>query len=212
MAGKVVTVAQQKGGAGKTTLAIHLAVAWALAGRRVAAVDIDPQGSLTEWAKVRAAGLSDPAGSITHSQVSGWRVQKEVETLARSHDVVVIDSPPHADTEAKIAVRAGSLVVIPVQPSPMDLWATRPTLDLAKAEKRPVLLVLNRVPPRGKLVEAALARAQEMGVPVAATHVGNRIGFAAAIMEGLTQMETDRRSRGAQEVEDLAAEILALMG
>jgi len=212
MAGRVVTIAQQKGGAGKTTLAIHLAVAWSMAGRSVAMVDIDPQGSLSEWYRTRIGVLSDADAGLTHLQVAGWRVQKEVERLAKAHDVVVVDSPPHAETEAKIAVRAADLVVVPVQPSPMDLWATRPTLDLAKVEKRPVLLVLNRVPSRGKLVDAVSARAAELGVPVADATVGNRIGFAGALLEGLTLMETERRSKGAEEVEELAAEILRRMG
>ncbi|ACI99030.1 ParA family partition ATPase [Rhodospirillum centenum] len=212
MAGRVVTIAQQKGGAGKTTLAIHLAVAWSLAGRRVATVDIDPQGSLSEWARLRAAALNGSGPALTHVQVSGWRVQKEVERLAREHDMVVIDSPPHAETEARIAIRAAGLVVVPVQPSPMDLWATRPTLEVARAEKRPALLVLNRVPSRGKLVDAVAARAQELGVPVADAAIGNRIGFAGAILEGLTLMETDRRAKGVEEIEDLAAEILRRAG
>ncbi|MFM2041697.1 MAG: hypothetical protein RLY86_273 [Pseudomonadota bacterium] len=209
MAGRVVTIAQQKGGAGKTTLAIHLAMVWALAGRRVATVDIDPQGSLSEWHRTRVAAGADPA--VEHVALSGWRVQREVERLAKDHDLVVIDSPPHAETEAKIAVRAAGLVVVPVQPSPMDLWATRPTLDLAKAEKRPVLLALNRVPSRGKLVDAVAAKAAELGVPVADATIGNRIGFAAAIIDGLTLMETERRSKGVEEIEALAAEIVARM-
>jgi len=207
MAGRVFTIAQQKGGAGKTTLAIHLAHAWALAGRSVALVDIDPQGSLSAWYQQRVAALGEGRTGLTHAQLSGWRTQREVEKLVQAHEVVVIDSPPHAETEARIAVRAADLVVVPVQPSPMDLWATRPTLDLAKAEKRPALIVLNRVPARGRLVDAVAEKAAELGMPVAASHLGNRIGFAAALMEGLTLLETEPRSRGREEVEALSAEI-----
>ncbi|WP_042695744.1 ParA family protein, partial [Azospirillum sp. B506] len=119
MTGKVFTVAQQKGGAGKTTLAAHLAIAWAQLGHKVATVDIDPQGSLTRWHAVRAEATGGQPG-FTHVQITGWRTQAEVEKLARSHDIVVVDSPPHAQTEARIAVRAATLVVAPVQPSPMD--------------------------------------------------------------------------------------------
>lgn len=210
MAGRIITVAQQKGGAGKTTLAIHLAVAWNLAGRRVAVVDIDPQGSLSHWYRERAALEAD--SGLTHAQMSGWRTQLEVERLARDHDLVVIDSPPHAETEARIAVRAADLVVVPVQPSPMDLWACRPTLDMARTEKRPMLLVLNRVPPRGKLADQIMDKVRALGVPVADGTVGNRVGFAAALTEGRTLIETERRSRGAEEVEELAAEILRRLG
>lgn len=209
MAGRTVTIAQQKGGAGKTTLAIHLGLAWAAAGRSVALVDIDPQGSLSYWYAQRKEMRPDAALTVTHAQLSGWRTPREVEKLARDHDLVVIDSPPHAETDARIAVRAADLVVVPMQPSPMDLWATRPTLDLVKAEKRAALLVLNRVPARGRLVDAVAEKAAELGVPLADAHLGNRIGFAAALMEGAGLMETEPKSRGVEELDALAAEILA---
>ncbi|WP_044563778.1 ParA family partition ATPase [Azospirillum sp. B4] len=210
MAGHVVTIAQQKGGAGKTTLAIQLAVAWSLAGLRVAVVDIDPQGSLTAWFGLREQTLDDPG--LTHMQINGWRTQKEVERLAREHDVVVVDSPPHAETEARIAVRVANLVVVPVQPSPMDLWATRPTLEMAKAEKRPVLVALNRVPPRAKLADRLTEAVAGLGVPMADAVIGNRVGFAGAMMDGLSLQETDRRAKGSEEIAALAGEILARLG
>src|SRR5689334_11225470 len=120
MAGVVITVAQQKGGAGKTTLAAHLATAWAGAGKKIALVDIDPQASLSAWYKTREERFGPGATGIDFSQVTGWRVQGEVERRARDHDIVLIDGPPHAETEARIAVRSARLVVVPVQPSPMD--------------------------------------------------------------------------------------------
>lgn len=211
MAVRVITIAQQKGGAGKTTLAAHLAVAWAAQGKSVALVDIDPQGSLSQWYRVREEAREGATG-LTHAQLSGWRTRQGVEKLARDHEITVIDSPPHAETDARIAVRAADLVVVPVQPSPMDLWATRPTLELAKAEKRPALLVLNRVPARGRLVDAVAARAAELGVPLAGSQLGNRLGFAAALMDGATLTETEPRSRGAEEIAALAAEILGFGG
>lgn len=212
MAGKVFTVAQQKGGAGKTTLAAHLAIAWSQTGRRVAVVDIDPQGSLTAWFQARAQAMANAPG-LVHSQITGWRTQKEVERLSRENDVVVIDSPPHAETEAKIAVRVASLVLVPVQPSPMDLWATRPTLELARTEKVPVLLVFNRVPPRGNLVETLIAKAGDEfhappAVAIASQRIGNRISYAGALLEGRSVTETDTGSRAALEIHALAEEIL----
>ncbi|MDR3517859.1 MAG: ParA family partition ATPase [Azospirillaceae bacterium] len=213
MPGQIFTVAQQKGGAGKTTLAAHLAVAWASAGLKVAIIDIDPQGSLTRWYGARCEALGARSG-LTHVQITGWRTQGEVEKRVRDHDIVVIDSPPHAETEARLAVRVARLVIVPVQPSPMDLWATQPTLDLARQERVPVLLVPNRVPPRARLADALLARIAALAcapqVQVSACAIGNRIQFAAALLEGRSVTETARRTLAAREIANLAAEILAM--
>ena len=207
MSGIVLTVAQQKGGAGKTTLVAHLAVAFTQLGKSVATIDIDPQGSLTAWHAARGNGGS--ANGLTHSQITGWRTAAEADRLARSHEVVLLDSPPHAETEARIAVRAARLVIIPVQPSPMDVWATRPTIDLAAAERVPVLLVLNRVPPRAKFVEDLVGDMAALGAAIATTRLGNRVSYASALISGRSVTETGRASRAAQEVRDLAAEVLS---
>ena len=208
MAATIVTIAQQKGGAGKTTLAIHLALAWAAMGKRVAIVDIDPQQSLTNWFRVRAEQQGRDQIAIKVVSVGGWRVAGEVERQARGHDVVLIDSPPHAEIEARIAVRAAQMVLVPVQPSPMDFWATKPTLDLARAEKVPALLVLNRVLARAKLTGAMLDAYLALDVPLAAARIGNRVALAAALNEGQGILEYEPRSRAATEIAALAVEIL----
>jgi len=208
MAGSVITIAQQKGGAGKTTLAAHLAIAWAGQGHSVALVDIDPQGSLAAWHASRAERFGDGKMGLDFAAITGWRTAAEVERRARDHDIVVIDSPPHAETEAKLAIRAASLVVIPVQPSPMDVWATKPTLDLAAQERVPVLLVLNRVPPRANLTEAMLAKIAELGATIADARIGNRVGLATAMLEGRGITEAAASSRAAEEIAAVAAEIL----
>ncbi|HYM33711.1 MAG TPA: ParA family partition ATPase [Candidatus Cybelea sp.] len=209
MAARVITVAQQKGGAGKTTLAAHLGVCWAGQGRRVALIDIDPQGSLTTWYRLRNGhGTS----AITHCAVSGWRAASEVDRLRRDHDVVVIDSPPHAETEAKIAIRAAELLVVPVQLSPMDLWATRPTLQIAEGERRPWLLVLNRVPPRGSLSDVIRHKIAEQRLPVAGASLGNRTLFASSLMDGMGVTEAAPSSIAAAEIVALADELALRLG
>ncbi len=207
MVGSVVTVAQQKGGAGKTTLAIHLAVQWARNGLSVALVDVDPQGSVTAWGAVRAKRPELAGASLVVSSVSGWKASSEIEKLAKSHDRVLVDSAPHAETEARIAVRAANLVLAPIQPSVMDLWAINPTLKLAADEKRAVLLVLNRVPPRSKTAAAVIAAAQDLGAPVAHSMLGNRTALAAALAIGSGVAETEPNSAAGQEMAALAAEI-----
>jgi chromosome partitioning protein len=153
MAGLVITIAQRKGGAGKTTLATQLAVAWARCGARVAALDIDPQGSFAAWVELRRARLGVKAIGFDFAALPGWRAAQWVDDRVGGADLVVIDAPPHVETEARIAVRAAGLVVVPVQPSPLDLWATTETLKMAHDEQRRSLVVLNRVPPRSGLTD-----------------------------------------------------------
>lgn len=208
MVAKIITIAQQKGGAGKTTMAAHLAVAWAESGRRkVAIVDIDPQGSLTQWYKVRQARLGEDETGLTFAAISGWRVRSEIDRLKHTHDVIVIDSPPHTDTEARTAIRAADLVVIPLQPSPMDVWATSATIQMCKQEKVPVKMVLNRVHPQAKLTEAISG---EM-IGLSANRFGNRVIFAGSLMQGLGVTEAQANSIAAEEVRGLSKEIMAYL-
>lgn len=209
MAAKVFTIAQQKGGAGKSTLAAHLAVAWSVKRRSVALIDIDPQGTLARWFELRAGRLGERAG-FDFQAVTGWRTRQAVDALRRSHDIVVIDSPPHAETEAKIAVRAADLVIVPSQPSPLDVWATLPTLELAAKEKSPVVIVLTRVPPRAALTAQMVTRLGEYRVRVAKSPVGNRVAFAESMAGGLTALETTPKGKGSAELRALAAELLKL--
>lgn len=211
MAGKVFTVAQQKGGAGKTTLVAHLAVFWSGLGRTVAVVDIDPQGSLTRWVEVRRRAREGDIG-FTFSQIAGWRLAAEAERLERDHEVVLIDSPPHAATEARIAVRAAALVIVPVQPSPMDLWATQPTLELALSERRPSLMVVNRMPSRARLASEMSEKLAALGIGVAATTLGNRVAFQESLADGAGVSETEPGSSAADEIAALGMEIWARAG
>lgn len=211
MTGIVITIAQQKGGAGKTTLAAHLALAWAAQNRRVAVIDIDPQASLSTWFRLRQERRGAEAG-IAVLAITGWRIAAETERQGREHDIVLIDSPPHAETEARIAVRAADLVLVPVQPSPMDLWATKPTLELARAERVPLLLVLNRVPARATLTEAMLGPLAALGAPVAAARIGNRVALAASLAEGRGVLEAAPHSPAAAEITALAEEVLLRAG
>jgi chromosome partitioning protein len=203
----VITVAQQKGGTGKTTLAANLAAALA-EQRKVAMLDIDPQRSLTRWHQLRPAS----AAALTFSDVSGWRLAGELDRLKAVHDVVVIDSPPQIDTDARLAIRAADLVLIPVQPSPPDIWAAEGTLKLAAAERRRALLVLNRLPPSGKLRETMVAGLHQSGHPLLTATIGNRTGFASAFAEGLGVTEATPRSTAANELRALLTELLELIG
>ncbi len=204
---KVITIAQQKGGAGKTTVAAHLAVALAQKGNRVAVVDIDPQGSLSYWHRIREEKLGEGYTGLTFNALSGWRVGSEVSRLRRQVDYIIIDSPPHTETEARTAIRSADLILIPVQPSPTDLWATKATLDLAKLEQIPVRVVFNRVATNSRLAAAIANELPEL----ADSQLGNRVLFAASLMEGRTATEMEPNSPAAREVKALVREVLALV-
>ncbi len=203
---KVITIAQQKGGAGKTTVAAHLAVALAQKGNRVAILDIDPQGSLSHWHSIREKRFGEGYTGLTHVAVSGWRVASEVSRMRKQADFIIIDSPPHTETEARTAIRAADLIIIPVQPSPTDLWATKPTLELANAEKVPVRVLLNRVSANSKLA----AKIADELADLAQTTLGNRVLFASALMEGRGVTEAEPNSAAANEMKNLVKEVLKI--
>ena len=207
----VVTVAQQKGGAGKTTLVAQLAAALA-ASHRVAALDVDPQASLMRWLAARKSSLRAASAGLTVADCAGWRLAGEVSRLARGHDVVLVDSPPHAEPEARLAVRAADLVLVPLQPSPLDVWATAQTLALAAAEKRPVRLVLNRAPPRGRLLDATRAELLRGETPVLDAALGNRSAFALAMQIGLGVTESAPKGLAARDVRAVIAELSHWLG
>jgi chromosome partitioning protein len=204
---KVITIAQQKGGAGKTTVAAHLAVALSQKGNRVAVVDIDPQGSLGYWHNIREKKFGEGYTGLTFTALSGWRVGGEVARLRKTHDFIIIDSPPHTETEARTAIRSADLILIPVQPSPTDLWATKATLELAKAEKIPVRVIMNRVPHNSRLTSTITDELPE----IAETTIGNRVLFASALMEGRCATEVEPTSHAAKEIKDLVKEITNLL-
>lgn len=211
MSGRIITIAQQKGGSGKTTLAAHLAVALAHVGR-VALIDCDPQGSLGEWFEAREQNLGEERTGLSFRTASGWGARREARGLARDFDFVVIDTPPKSDVESRPAIEAASLVAVPVQPTPIDLWATQPTLEMIAKEGTPSLLIINRAQSRSGLTQEISEAIRALGHPAAETRLGNRVAFAASMGDGLTVLETDPGSKGAEEIAALAAELRGHLG
>lgn len=199
----VIAVAQRKGGAGKSTIAANLAAAFAERGENVALLDMDPQRSLARWDEVR--GRASKARPLHFEAPSGWRVPGILDRLRREADVVLLDTAPHDDTDARLAVRAADLVLVPLQPSAADLWSMDATLDLAKKEGRKVSLVLNRAPASGRLLDQVTAEIHARGLPLVEAALGNRTAFAQAFMAGLGAVEAAPKGVAAREVRALAA-------
>jgi chromosome partitioning protein len=206
----VVAVAQQKGGSGKSTIAANLAAVLAAEGRRVALLDTDPQGSVTRWHEERQRHAGGKAAPLLFDRPSGWRVPTTLDRLRRDQDVVILDTPPHAGTDAKVAIRSADLVLMPLQPSPADLWASTDTRRLALEERRPLWAVLNRVPAQGKMRDKVVEALALLEVPLLEERLGNRAQFGAAFLDGLSVTEAAPRSTAAAEMRALTAAIAAL--
>ncbi|TVR46455.1 MAG: ParA family protein [Rhodobacteraceae bacterium] len=207
--GKVITVAQQKGGSGKTTLAVNLGVMLVRAGHRVAFLDTDPQGSLGRWFMTRHDhGATE---GMEFSTASAWGVGYEVGKLRDMADFVLIDTPPKADSDLRPALRAADLVVVPVASSHVDLWATEGVLDLARRESCPVIVVLNRARAGTRLGTEIAEATQALDATVAQTQIANRVAYAETLGQGRAGIEGARSPAIRAECDALLAEITALL-
>ena len=207
MAGTVITIAQQKGGSGKTTLTANLAVTLAAQGYRVAIMDTDPQGSLGRWFMARRDWATDP--DLDFSTASAWGVEYESGKLAAAHDFVLVDTPPKADSDLRPALRTASLLLVPVATSHVDLWATQSVLDLAQRDDTPAMLVLNRTRAGTRLGAEIAEDAAKIDADLAQTTLANRIIYAETLGRGQGVQDAAPKGPAATEVASLVQEILA---
>ena len=203
--GQAITFAQQKGGAGKTTVLAHLAAGWSRGGRRVALIDLDPQRSLTRWAALRA----DPALTLIDSR--DYRAGGDIKAAKREVDLVLVDCPGAASGLLDSAVRESDVVLAPCQPSVMDVWALDSIVATAAQLKRPLRILLNRVPARLGSLDEVLAALGPHQALVLDSRLGNRNGFSRSMLNGRTADEIAPRAAAAAETAALRAELDALL-
>ena len=193
-----IAIVSQKGGSGKTTLALHLAVASAAAGHNTAVIDLDPQASAANWSDRREAEL--PVVLSAHAS----RLPREI---ARVRDIggemLYVDTAPHSDSAALEAARTADLVLIPCRPAILDLEAITNTLAFVRTTGTPVLVVLNAIAATGQdttLAEQALSAHDVVTCPV---RLGRRIAFARALVSGQAAQEFEPGGKAAREVTEL---------
>jgi chromosome partitioning protein len=195
---KTIAIISRKGGAGKTTLAVHLAVAAIVDGLTTAIIDLDPQASATGWGDSRTLD----APTVVSAQAA--RLPKVLEAAASNGaDIVFIDTAPHSETAALAAIRAADLILIPCRPAILDLRAISDSIDLVNLAKKTATVVLNAVPPRGSSASEAESAIATYGVAVAPIQVGQRAAFVHSLTAGQTAQEYEPSGRAAEEIQQL---------
>ena len=196
---RTIALVNQKGGCGKTTISLHLAAAFWQAGENVLVLDLDPQASAAEWHDARA----EPMPHVESVQPA--RLSKVVEhARGIATGALIIDTAPHSESAALEAARCADLVLVPCQPSIMDLRAMRKTVDLLKLVKVPAFAILNNVPTHpGVADEIADAIRNDLGLDVCPVRIGDRVAYSRCLIQGQVAQEFEPKGKAAQEVEQL---------
>ena len=196
---RTIAILSQKGGTGKTTISLHLAVAAQTAGRAVVVIDLDPQASAAGWKDSR----SDEEPVVV--SVPASRLPQTLQAAeSGGAEVAIIDTAPHSGEVALAAAEAADLVLIPCRPGILDLRAIGTTARVVKLAGKPAYVVLNTVPPRASHVLAdARAAVAVHGLDVAPIALQQRAAYAHALTAGQTAQEYERGGKAAEEIASL---------
>ena len=204
---KTLAIIAQKGGSGKTTLAVHLAVCATRHKLKTALIDLDPQASAYQWNESREDGRKLDAVRGNSSDLAALLKQAKDGGV----DLVIIDTESHSDSAAAIAAQLADFVLIPCRPARFDLDAIATTAQIAKVTKTPTAVVLNAAP-RGKLAEEARDALQGQNLTVMATVLYQRAAYSHAVIDGRSAHEYEPDGKAAAEIDDLYKHITKLYG
>lgn len=205
----VISLVNQKGGVGKTTLAVNIAGGLARGGEGVLLVDADPQGSVMQWQAV----TPDQPVAVRH--LPRPDIAAALKPLRRGVEHIVIDSPPALGAIARGVLAASDLVVVPVTPSPLDIWSSRGTLDLIAAVRRNrrrlrACLVISRRMARTRLGQEIRDALEDAPLPVLAAEVSQRVVYMQSMLAGRSVFDFPRGARAAAEITRLCDELVNL--
>ena len=206
--GKIITFANQKGGSGKTTLSANLAVLWANSEYKVAVIDADAQKSLTYWLEARKKYYREEPTGIDHYPFDVRNLNEDLKLIKRKYDFVIIDSPPSITFDTIQIIKFSDFIYVPVQPSPIDLMATIPFLNIAKQERKKTTVILNRVMPRAKLTDAMIMRLRYTGAKIARSRISSKIIYAETFSVGRGVVDISVTSDTSKEIINIGNEIL----
>lgn len=216
MSAKVITITNQKGGSGKTTVAVNLAGNLGRRGYEVLLADIDPQGSASHYVSTAPEGREMPL-TLAGLSKTGDRVHRYIQKFSDQYDYIVVDSPPVVDAKGtRSALAISHLVVIPVQPAPLDFESTKATLELIEntqvQNRRLKARLLATACPRTNIAETMLEALGDVRVPLMDASLGYRTAYREAAGEGVIVHDMGYTAQAAaEEVDALTKEVLELL-
>jgi chromosome partitioning protein len=204
---RTIAVISQKGGAGKTTLALHIAVAAELAGYSTVLLDMDPQGTAEAWSEWRKE-----APPVVIPAKVGTLARTMEKAISHGADLIIMDTPPLAEAEARAAAKIADLVLVPCRPNAFDVHSITTTTDLTRFAARPAFAIFNAGPVSATKLYAETAEVvTEIGLPVVPHRLSERAAFRHATGSGQTAQETEPSGKAAAEVAVLWAWICQQM-
>jgi chromosome partitioning protein len=203
----IISLVNQKGGVGKTTVAVNLASGLAESDHRILIVDADPQGSVIQWQSIADRKEFD----VLH--LPSPQIKKEIKSLRRRYDHIIIDSPPAIEDITRTVIEVTNLALIPIAPSPLDIWSSQETIMLIETLKKryrklSARILIYRKIPGTRLGKEAREAMQSYNLDILSSEISQRIVFVEAMIAGLSVLQFAPKSIAAEEIRSLCKEII----